>query len=87
MTIEITRPEIEARIQQRLHSGDIHDIDELLIRALDALLEKEMAAARAAAVEPANSARDLVELFASSPFRGLNINFERDRDPGRDIKL
>jgi hypothetical protein len=26
-----------------------------------------------------------VELFA--PLRGLNLNFERDRDPGRDIEL
>ena len=30
-------------------------------------------------------ARDMVELFA--PLRGLNIEFERDRDAGRDIRL
>ena len=30
-------------------------------------------------------ARDMVELFA--PLRGLNLNFERDRDTGRDIDL
>ena len=30
-------------------------------------------------------AEDMVELFA--PLRGLNIDFERDRDPGRDIQL
>jgi hypothetical protein len=30
-------------------------------------------------------AKDMVELFA--PLRGLNIEFERDRDPGRDIHL
>ena len=30
-------------------------------------------------------AGDMVELFA--PLRGLNIDFERDRDPGRDIVL
>lgn len=29
-------------------------------------------------------AKDMVELFA--PLRGLNLNFERDRDPGRDIE-
>ncbi len=34
---------------------------------------------------PASSAKDMVELFA--PLRGLNLNFERDRDPGRDIDL
>jgi antitoxin ParD1/3/4 len=30
-------------------------------------------------------AKDMVELFA--PLRGLNLTFERDRDPGRDIEL
>jgi plasmid stability protein len=31
------------------------------------------------------AAKDMVELFA--PLRGLNLDFERDRDPGRDIEL
>ncbi len=30
-------------------------------------------------------AKDMVDLFA--PLRGLNIDFERDSDPGRDIQL
>jgi hypothetical protein len=34
---------------------------------------------------PAPVARNMVELFA--PLRGLNLNFDRDRDPGRDIEL
>jgi hypothetical protein len=36
-------------------------------------------------VHPASTAKDMVELFA--PLRGLNLNFERDRDIGRDIDL
>lgn len=32
-----------------------------------------------------HTAKDMVELFA--PLRGLNIDFERDRDPGQDIQL
>ena len=31
------------------------------------------------------AAKDMVELFA--PLRGLDLDFERDRDPGRDIEL
>lgn len=31
--------------------------------------------------------KSLAELFAESPFRGLDLDFERDRDPGRDIDL
>jgi hypothetical protein len=30
---------------------------------------------------------NLADLFAMSPFRGLNMEFERDRDPGRDLSL
>ena len=39
MTLEITRPETEARIQRYLQSGQFHDLDELLTKALDALPE------------------------------------------------
>jgi hypothetical protein len=30
---------------------------------------------------------NLADLFAKSPFRGLDMDFERDPDPGRDIAL
>jgi hypothetical protein len=30
---------------------------------------------------------NLADLFARSPFRGLDIEFERDKDVGRDIAL
>jgi hypothetical protein len=48
------------------------------------LLEK---AAHDVSVRPAppSIAKDMVELFA--PLRGLNLDFERDRDTGRDINL
>jgi hypothetical protein len=50
------------------------------------LLEEE---ADAASVKPPSAAKeaakDMVELFA--PLRGLDLDFERDRDPGRDISL
>jgi hypothetical protein len=38
-----------------------------------------------AAAQSKAPAKDMVELFA--PLRGLNIDFERDRDPSRDIVL
>ena len=38
-----------------------------------------------AAAPPTPPAKDMVELFA--PLRGLNLDFERDRDTGRDINL
>ena len=35
----------------------------------------------------ASEAKDLVELFENSPFRGLDMEFERDKDYGREIVL
>jgi len=31
--------------------------------------------------------KSLAQLFAESPFRGLDLDFERDGDLGRDIEL
>lgn len=31
--------------------------------------------------------KSLAQLFAESPFRGLDLDFQRDRDSGRDINL
>ena len=42
-------------------------------------------AVHATAAPPIPPAKDMVELFA--PLRGLNLDFERDRDTGRDINL
>jgi hypothetical protein len=31
--------------------------------------------------------KSLAQLFAESPFRGLDLDFQRDRDLGRDVEL
>jgi L-alanine-DL-glutamate epimerase-like enolase superfamily enzyme len=31
--------------------------------------------------------KSLAQLFSESPFRGLDLDFERDRDLGRDVTL
>ena len=86
MTLEITRPETEARIQRYLRSGQFHDLDELLTKALDALPEPAAPSSTHAA-----RAANLVELF--EPVRGLlndeevdNI-FSRNRSPSRPADL
>ena len=45
MNIEIHEPELERRVREGIQSGRFRDVDELLIKALDALFEKEGAAA------------------------------------------
>jgi hypothetical protein len=82
MTIQITKPEVEALINQRLRSGGFKDAEDVVWQALQSSPAE-------AAPPPGNaeSAKDMVELFA--PLRGLNIDFEsdRDKDTGRDIDL
>jgi antitoxin (DNA-binding transcriptional repressor) of toxin-antitoxin stability system len=34
-----------------------------------------------------SKAKNLAELFRNSPLRGLNLDFERSKDTGRDIEL
>ena len=83
MTIQITKPEVDALINQRLRSGRFKDAEEVVWQAL------QSSPPEATAMPPrdARPAKDMVELFA--PLRGLNIDFESDRskDTGRDINL
>jgi hypothetical protein len=80
MTIEIRRPETEALINQRLQSGAFLDAEDVIFQAL----QLSMPGGRQPVSSPA---KDMVELFANSPFAGLNMDFERDADVGRDIEL
>jgi antitoxin ParD1/3/4 len=41
MTIEINRPEIEALIRQRLHSGAFESVEDVLFAALEMQSERE----------------------------------------------
>lgn len=79
MTIEIKRPELEARIQKRLQSGVFHDVDELLAQALSALDEK-----RPPAPEPR---QNLADFLLNSAFAGAELDLERRREYMRPFEL
>jgi hypothetical protein len=70
MTIQITRPEIEALINQRLQSGAFKNAEDAILQALQS-------AAPTKPAREASPAKDIVELFA--PLRGLNLDFGRNR--------
>ena len=77
MTITVdVRPEVEAELVRRASMRGKH------VEAYVATLLEEAVHLPAA---PDPVAKNMVELFA--PLRGLNLNFERDQDPGRDIEL
>ena len=73
MTLEITRPETEARIQRYLQSGQFHDLDELLTKALDALPEPQ---APGATPPERRTGQELID--ASAKVRGLLTDEEVD---------
>jgi hypothetical protein len=81
MTIEITRPEVEALINQRLQSGGFKDAEDVVFQAL------QSSPPNAATVPQTDTTpeKDIVELFA--PLRGLNIEFSRNPSTGRPTEL
>lgn len=81
MTIEISKPELEALIQQRLQTGAFESVEDMLLQALNA------SPAVLPCAERSTEAKNLADLFADSPFAGLDMDFERDKDLGREIEL
>jgi hypothetical protein len=78
MTITVdVRPEVEAELARQAALRGTP------VEAYAATLLEEAAHLPSAHAAPV--ARNMVELFA--PLRGLNLNFERDKDPGRDLEL
>jgi Arc/MetJ-type ribon-helix-helix transcriptional regulator len=83
MTIEIHRPELEALIRERMKSGEFQNVEDVLMEALKSLQPAHAPNKR----RRPEGRKSLAQLFAESPFKGLNIDFERDPDYGRDVEL
>jgi hypothetical protein len=66
MTIQITRPEVEALINERLQNGEFKDAEDVILQALQSSRPTP---------PDAQPEKDIVELFA--PLRGLNLDFSR----------
>jgi hypothetical protein len=80
MTIQITKPEVEALIKQRLQTGGFKDAEDVVFQAL------QSSPPTAALPQPgAPPAKDIVDLFA--PLRGLNLDFGRNSSTGRPVDL
>ena len=82
MTIQIN-PEQERVIGQAIEAGLIHTAAEAVEMGVKAIRQRLGTKPEFAV----SGARNLADLFATSPFAGLNLDFERDPDPGREVKL
>lgn len=76
MTIQITRPEVEVLINERLQGGGFKDAEDVILQALQASPPRPSTTA---------PAKDIEELFA--PLRGLDLDFSRNPSTGRPIEL
>ena len=81
MMIELT-PEDQKLVEEKLRSGAFRNVGELIHRALVSLPAVEPVPPR-----PTQPKKNLVELFAESPLKGLDLNVERDPDFGRAVEL
>jgi hypothetical protein len=85
MNLEIHKPELVQRVNAQIQIRHLHDADELLEQALDALDEKSPAPASAAERRRAVGRKSLVEVFA--PLRGMNLDFSRNKSASRPVDL
>ena len=85
MVIEIQQPEVESLVLERMKSGAFRSIEDVIFQALKS--SQTGAEGQSVATERAPGRKSLAVLFAESPFRGLELEFERNPDSGRDIAL
>ena len=81
MTIEINRPEIEALIQQRLHSGAFESVEDVLFDALGMQSEREVWLQENKEAIEAKIERGLAQLDRGEgiPADGLRTRLEADK--------
>ena len=84
MTIQITKPEVEALINQRLQSGGYKDAEDVILQALQSSPAKPPTALRP---ETVHSQKNLQEVFEA--VRGLadELDFSRNPLAGRPVDL
>jgi len=78
VTIQITRPEVEALINQRLQSGALGDAEDMIFQA-------RQSSPPTGPLPGSQPAKDIDELFA--PLRGLNLDFGRNPSTVRPVEL
>ena len=82
MQIEIHKPELEQRVRRQIQSGQYHDVDDLLTKALDALDEKAPIAAPSDRTGAA-----LLEVLETSPYPEIDLTPPRVPILVRDVNL
>ena len=89
ITIDIS-PEVQSELARRAAARGI-DVQAYVASLLEQATQPESAELQDQTARPKRprppGRKSLAQLFAESPFRGLDLDFERDCDFGRDIEL
>ncbi|MGC2476740.1 MAG: hypothetical protein WA485_20570 [Candidatus Sulfotelmatobacter sp.] len=80
MTIQITRPEIEALIQRRLHSGVFESVEDVLFDALEIQGEREAWLQENQEAINAKIERGLTQLDHGEGIKGENLRKRLEAD-------
>lgn len=83
MAIEVKR-ETERLLQKEIRSGNFRSVDELIVEGVHAWREKHQMKSPA---KRQRRKQTLSEFLMASPLAGSGLNLERDKDPGRTIRL
>jgi hypothetical protein len=86
MSIEIHEPRLEALIEQRMASGQLESVEDLLLQALEA---SPVAQVRETYDDPQAKPKkqNLADFLVNSPLRDSGIVIERSKDAPRIIEL
>jgi len=86
MTIEIKRPEIEALIRQRLHSGAFESVEDVLFDALEMQAERETWLQENKEAVNARIERGLAQLDRGEGLPGEGLRERLDADKAAWLK-
>ena len=82
MTVRL-KPETERLVREEIQSGHFHSVDELIVASVHAWREKHQGSLpeeTLARRQGSGGKKNLAQLFAESPFKGLSMEFERFSD-------
>jgi hypothetical protein len=89
ITVEV-KPEVQAGLAAQAAAHGM-DVPAYVASLLEQAAQPDAPALREQAARPKYQRppgrKSLAQLFAESPLKGLDLDFERDRDCGRDVEL
>ncbi len=83
MTIEL-KPEQERILQEALRQGRFHSMEEALDQAIQYIAPPENASKEG---KSGAAKQSLSQFLMESPLSGSGLDLDRDKDPGRTIRL